>query len=87
MFQFRLPAILFVLCFPALTMAAGPDLRTFKSKVEPILAQYCYQCHGPQGEAAPPFRVQRNRVAEVEDDYGSNPTHEPTETRRRCDGH
>ena len=53
MFQSRLPAILFVLCFPALTMAVGPDLRTFKSKVEPILAQYCYQCHGPQGEASP----------------------------------
>jgi len=53
MFQSHLPAILFVLCLPALTMAAGPDLRTFKSKVEPILAQYCYRCHGPQGEASP----------------------------------
>jgi hypothetical protein len=30
---------------------------------------------------APPFRVQRNRVAEVEDDYGTNPTHEQRETR------
>jgi len=28
------------------------------------------------------YRVQRNRVAEVEDDYGTNPTHEPTEARR-----
>ena len=27
------------------------------------------------------YRVQRNRVAEVEDDYGTNPTHEPTENR------
>ena len=30
------------------------------------------------------YRVQRSRVAEVEDDYGTNPTHEPTETRRSC---
>ena len=34
------------------------------------------------------YRVQRSRVAEVEveDDYGTNPTHEPTETRCRGNG-
>ena len=26
------------------------------------------------------------RFTEVEDDYGTNPTHEPTETRSRCNG-
>ena len=42
---------------------------------------------------APPFRVQSTefreaevREAEVEDDYGTNPTHEPTETRRSSYG-
>ena len=53
MLHSRLSAILFVLCFPAMSLAAEPDLRAFKSKVEPILAQYCYQCHGPDGEASP----------------------------------
>ena len=33
--------------------ATEPDLRTFKSTVEPILKQYCYECHGPDGEASP----------------------------------
>tara|TARA_B100000676_G_scaffold291547_1_gene326217 strand:- start:13920 stop:16313 length:2394 start_codon:yes stop_codon:yes gene_type:complete len=33
--------------------ALEPDLRTFKSTVEPILKQYCYECHGPDGEASP----------------------------------
>ena len=34
-------------------MAAEPDLKTFKKKVEPVLKQFCYECHGPDGEASP----------------------------------
>ena len=34
-------------------MAVEPDLKTFKKKIEPILRQYCYECHGPDGEASP----------------------------------
>jgi hypothetical protein len=49
----RISILLLALCFPLLTIAAEPDLRTFKSKIEPILVQYCYQCHGPEGEASP----------------------------------
>ncbi len=33
--------------------AAEPDLKTFRSRVEPVLKQYCYDCHGPEGEASP----------------------------------
>ena len=33
--------------------AVEPDLKTFKKKIEPILRQYCYECHGPDGEASP----------------------------------
>jgi hypothetical protein len=37
---------------------------------------------------APPFRVQSSekQSAEDEDDYGTNPTHEPTETRCSREG-
>ena len=33
--------------------AAEPDLKTFRSRIEPLLKQYCYDCHGPGGEASP----------------------------------
>jgi hypothetical protein len=53
MFIFRILILQLALCVPLLTNAAEPDLRTFKSTIKPILVQYCYQCHGPEGEASP----------------------------------
>lgn len=48
--------LLFAACLseslPAV-IAAEPDLKTFKKKVEPVLKQYCYACHGADGEASP----------------------------------
>lgn len=44
-----LAAVLFV----STVVGAEPDLKTFRSKVEPILKQYCYDCHGTDGEASP----------------------------------
>ena len=39
------------LFFVTLVQGVEPDLKTFRSKVEPVLKQYCYECHGPDGEA------------------------------------
>ena len=41
------------LFFVPLVQGVEPDLKTFRSKVEPVLKQYCYECHGPDGEASP----------------------------------
>ena len=41
------------LFFLPLVQGVEPDLKTFRSKVEPVLKQYCYECHGPDGEASP----------------------------------
>jgi len=42
-----------VLLLVQLAQGVEPALKTFRSKVEPILKQYCYECHGPDGEASP----------------------------------
>ena len=42
-----------VLLLGQLAQGVEPALKTFRSKVEPILKQYCYECHGPDGEASP----------------------------------
>ncbi len=33
--------------------SAEPDLKFYQNQVEPLLKQYCYDCHGPEGEASP----------------------------------
>lgn len=53
MFFFRISFLGLALCFPLIMVSDEADLRTFKSKIEPILVQYCYHCHGSQGEASP----------------------------------
>ena len=42
-----------VLLLGQLAQGVEPALKTFRSKVEPLLKQYCYECHGPDGEASP----------------------------------
>lgn len=39
--------------FVSAGVGAEPDLNSFRSKVEPVLKQFCYECHGSNGEASP----------------------------------
>ena len=39
--------------FATQVIAAEPDLQTFRLKIEPLLKQYCYACHGTDGDASP----------------------------------
>lgn len=45
----RLSLLPALLALPAALMAAGPAMEVFKQDIQPLLQEYCYNCHG-EGE-------------------------------------
>ena len=42
---------LFGVCLPTISIRAAPDaaaLKFFENEIRPLLAESCYDCHGPQ---------------------------------------